>query len=120
FTLDLLGEATISEPEADAYLESYLKLIRGLTPDVNAWSENAVIDRDQFGPIPRVNLSVKLSALISQFLPIDPVGTAEGVKARLRPLLRAAREHDAFIHVDMEHYAFKDLTLEIFQQILME
>ena len=120
FTLDLLGEATISEPEADAYQEAYLNLIKGLTPEVNAWSENVVIDRDQFGPIPRVNLSIKLSALISNFLPIDPAGTAEGVKARLRPLLQAARDHDAYIHFDMEHYAFKDLTLDIFQQVLME
>src|SRR6185369_15785093 len=30
FTLDLLGEAIISEAEADAYQEAYLKLMRGL------------------------------------------------------------------------------------------
>ncbi|MEX0700648.1 MAG: L-glutamate gamma-semialdehyde dehydrogenase [Planctomycetales bacterium] len=120
FTLDLLGEAIISEREADAYQAAYLRLIEGLGPSVNAWTENVAIDRDQFGPIPRVNVSLKLSALYSQFNPIDPEGTAEGVKARLRPLLRAARKHDAYVHVDMEQYAYKDLTLRIFQEVMLE
>ena len=36
------------------------------------------------------------------------------------PILHAARSHGAFIHFDMEQYAFKDLTLRIFRQILEE
>ena len=119
FTLDLLGEAIIGEKEADNYAASYHSLIEGLAPQVNAWPENVQIDRDNFGAIPRVNVSIKLSALYSQFRPVDPVGTAEGVKARLRDILRAARTHDAYVHVDMEHYEFKDLTIEIFKQVLM-
>lgn len=120
FTLDLLGEATTSERDADAYQEAYLRLIDGLSGEVNAWPEVASLDRDHEGPIPRVNVSLKLSALYSQFRPIDPAGTAAAVKKRLRPLLRSARKHDAYIHVDMEQYAYKDLTLEIFKDILME
>src|SRR5258708_24508688 len=92
----------------------------GWTAVVNDWPENFQIDCDNSGPIPRVNLSLKLSALYSQFNPIDPHGTAAGVKARLRPLLRAARECSAYIHIDMEHYAFKDLTLQIFKDVLTE
>jgi RHH-type proline utilization regulon transcriptional repressor/proline dehydrogenase/delta 1-pyrroline-5-carboxylate dehydrogenase len=120
FTLDLLGEAIISEDEADAYKEAYLKLMTGLSATVNEWPENFQIDCDDTGPIPRVNLSLKLSALDSQFNPVDPAGTAATVKSRLRPLFRAARECGAYIHIDMEHYAFKDLTLEIFKDVLLE
>lgn len=120
FTLDLLGEAIVSEPEADAYLQSYLDLIQGLAPVVNAWPENFQLDCDHRGPIPRVNVSVKLSALYSQFNPLDPRRTSEGVKSRLRPLLRMAQEHHAYVHFDMEHYAFKDLTLAIFQEVFSE
>ncbi|MBI3865816.1 MAG: L-glutamate gamma-semialdehyde dehydrogenase, partial [Planctomycetia bacterium] len=120
FTLDLLGEAIISEDEADAYCAAYLKLMTGLTATVNEWPENFQIDCDHLAPIPRVNLSLKLSALFSQFNPIDPQGTGAGVKSLLRTLLAAARECGAYIHVDMEHYAFKDLTLEIFKDVLME
>ncbi len=120
FTLDLLGEAVVSEQEAEAYQQAYLDLIEGLAPQVNQWPEVVQLDRDDHGWIPRCNVSLKLSALYSRFKPIDPEGSAEGVKRRLRPILRAAREHDAYVHVDMEHYAYKDLTLEIFQQVMME
>ena len=51
---------------------------------------------------------------------MDAVGTATAVKERLRPLLRKAREHHAYVHVDMEQYSYKDLTLEIFKQTLLE
>lgn len=120
FTLDLLGEAVVSEPEADAYQQAYLKLLDGMPPVVKHWPQIAQIDRDHEGPIPRVNVSIKLSALCSTFDPIDPEGTTRAVQSRLRPLLRVARERGAYVHVDMEHYAFKDLTLHIFKQTLLE
>jgi RHH-type transcriptional regulator, proline utilization regulon repressor / proline dehydrogenase / delta 1-pyrroline-5-carboxylate dehydrogenase len=120
FTLDILGEAVASEAEADHYLGAYLDLIQGIAPTVNSWPDVPQIDRDTGGNLPRVNVSVKLSALDSQFDPIDPAGTAERVGRRLRVLLRAARDARAFVNVDMESYKTKDLTLAIFQQILAE
>ena len=120
FTLDLLGEAVVSEPEADAYQQAYLKLLDGMPPVVNHWPQVAQLDRDHDGPIPRVNVSIKLSALCSTFDPIDPEGTTRAVQSRLRPLLRVARERGAYVHVDMENYSFKDLTLHIFKETLNE
>ncbi len=120
FTLDVLGEAVTSEAEANRYLQTYLDLIAGIAPTVNAWSEVPQIDRGHFAELPRVNVSVKLSALDSQFDPIDPEGTTRRVAERLRLLLRAARAQRAHLHVDMESYRTKDLTLRIFQQVLME
>ena len=64
FTLDLLGEATISTEESDAYQQHYLKLIAGVAEQVNEWPEDCQIDCDQSGPLPRVNVSLKLSARI--------------------------------------------------------
>jgi RHH-type proline utilization regulon transcriptional repressor/proline dehydrogenase/delta 1-pyrroline-5-carboxylate dehydrogenase len=120
FTVDLLGEATITEAEGEAYQKEYLGLVEGLTRAVNAWPQNDLIDRDPFGPLPRVNVSLKLSSLYSQFDPIDPAGTSRAVRERLRPILRAARQHRAFVNVDMEQYAYKDLTLQIFREVLEE
>lgn len=120
FTLDLLGEAVISEPEAEAYQQSYLRLISELAPRVGAWPDDPLLDRDAHGWIPRCNVSLKLSALTSRFNPLDPAGTTARVQQRLRPILRLARQHDAHVHVDMEHYAFKDLTLRIFQETAQE
>ena len=120
FTLDVLGEAVTSEAEAEKYQQAYIDLIEAIAPTVNGWPEISRIDRDESGPIPRVNVSVKLSALDSQFDAIDPEGTARRVGERLRPLLRVARRHNAHVHIDMESYSAKDLTLAIFQSVLME
>ncbi|MGL4419840.1 MAG: L-glutamate gamma-semialdehyde dehydrogenase [Gemmataceae bacterium] len=120
FTVDLLGEATITEVEADHVQKQYLDLIAGLTREVNQWPEIPAIDRDHAGPIPRVNVSVKLSALFSQFDPIDPEGTSRSVLRRLRPILSAAKATGAFVNFDMEQHSFKDTTLRIFREVLME
>ena len=120
FTLDLLGEAVVSEDEADAYQQAYLNLINELAPLVDNWPHDELLDHDDHGAIPRAQVSLKLSALYSRFKPIDPEGSSEGVKKRLRPIFRAARKRHVHVHVDMEHYAFKDLTLQIFKEICSE
>jgi RHH-type proline utilization regulon transcriptional repressor/proline dehydrogenase/delta 1-pyrroline-5-carboxylate dehydrogenase len=120
FTVDLLGEATITETEAERYQQAYLDLIAGLTQHVNHWPAIPLIDSDHQGPLPRVNVSLKLSSLYSQFDPVDPEGTSRAVRGRLRPILRAARRSHAFVNVDMEQYAYKDLTLRIVRKVLEE
>jgi len=120
FTIDLLGEAAITELESDRYRDEYLSLIDGLCPEVNAWPEMPLIDRDDVGPIPRVNISVKFSSLYSQFDPIDPEGTSRAVLKRLRPILRLARHYGAFVNIDMEQHSFKDVTLKIFRDVFAD
>ncbi len=120
FTVDLLGEATITEKEAEKSQQDYLDLIEGLSEEVNAWPPSDLIDRDQRGPLPRVNVSIKLSSLFSQFDPMAAEHTSAVVRERLRPILRAALKHRAFVNFDMEQYAFKDLTIRIFEEILSE
>jgi RHH-type proline utilization regulon transcriptional repressor/proline dehydrogenase/delta 1-pyrroline-5-carboxylate dehydrogenase len=120
FTADLLGEAVISEPEAEVYQKTCMDLLQGLAGPLSAEPENPRIDRDEHGPIARVNLSLKLTSLTAQFDAITAEKTAERVGSRLRPILRKARSLGAYVHVDMEQYAHKDLTLAIFKAILLE
>ncbi|HMC87965.1 MAG TPA: proline dehydrogenase family protein, partial [Gemmataceae bacterium] len=120
FTVDLLGEATVTEAEAERYQAEYFHLIEGLSRHVNGWESVDLIDRDHQGPLPRVNVSVKLSSLYSQFDPLDPEGTSRAVRTRLRPILLAARRSHVFVNVDMEQFAYKDLTLRVFREILEE
>ncbi|MCI0360484.1 MAG: L-glutamate gamma-semialdehyde dehydrogenase [Planctomycetaceae bacterium] len=120
FTLDILGEAVISDREAERYFRAYMDLLEAIAPAVDSWPDDPLIDTDDRGPIPRVNLSIKLSALDSQFDPIDPAGTLARVGGRLGELFRAARRLRAFINVDMESYEKKALTLHIFKAILDE
>ncbi len=120
FTADLLGEAVISEHEADSYQQTCLELLKGLAGPLNAAPEIATIDRDHDGPIPRVNLSLKLTSLTTQFDALHAETTTQRVLNRLRPILRTAREVGAFVNVDMEQYAHKDLTYAIFRQVFEE
>lgn len=120
FTLDILGEAVLTEPEAEQHFRDYLALLENLAPQIARWPADPLIDQDDRGPIPRLNLSIKLSALDSQFDAIDPAGTLARVGGRLRELFRAAKRLGAFINVDMESYEKKSLTLHIFRTILSE
>ncbi|MCE9528570.1 MAG: L-glutamate gamma-semialdehyde dehydrogenase [Planctomycetales bacterium] len=120
FTLDILGEAVISDSEAEKYFRAYLELLEAITPEVQSWQADSLIDQDDRGEIPRVNLSVKLSALDSQFDALDHEGTTRRAGERLQELFRAARRLGAFINVDMESYDKKGLTLHIFKTVLSE
>ncbi len=120
FTVDILGEATLSEAEAASYQQRYLDLVEGLAARAAAWEAVPLVDEGPAGPVSRVNVSVKLTALYSQCDPIDPEGSAAAIQERLRPILRAARRAGAHVTVDMEHHDVKDLTLRTFQELLLE
>ncbi|AFY95997.1 L-glutamate gamma-semialdehyde dehydrogenase [Chamaesiphon minutus] len=120
FTMDLLGEAVISEVEAEGYLDRYLTMMENLAARARNWPTIAEIDRSELGSLDRVQVSVKLSAFYSQFDPLDPVMTTEKVSEPVRRLLRKAQAIGCGIHFDMEQYEFKSLTLQILKQVLME
>ncbi|MEH2244695.1 L-glutamate gamma-semialdehyde dehydrogenase [Nostoc sp.] len=120
FTIDLLGEAVITEPEAQSYLERYLELIQQLVEASKNWTAIPAIDEADGEPIPKVQVSVKLTAFYSQFDPLDAKGSEERVSDRIRILLRRAKELGASVHFDMEQYAYKDITLSILKKLLLE
>src|SRR5690606_7034104 len=117
FTVDVLGEATLSEAEADVYQQRYRELLEAMAERARRWPDIDQVDRAPWGPLPKVNVSVKLSALYSQIDPVDPRGSAREVIARLRPIVELARNVGAHIQIDMEDYRLKDLTFDIFFRI---
>src|SRR5260370_9068352 len=117
FTVDVLGEAVVSEAEADEYAALYGDLLEKLARETRDWTDPLGKNADLF---PVVNLSVKISALYSQLSPADPADAIAHLSAKLQPLLRRARELGAFINFDMESYALKNTPLELFKTILTE
>lgn len=119
FTVDVLGEAVVSEAEADQYAQRYLDLMDALGRDISSWKlcDSNAAPR---GPLPPLNLSVKVSALYSQIHPTDPDTAIERISGRLRPILRKAKQLGAFVNLDMESYALKDLTLRLFRTVFGE
>ena len=120
FTADILGETVLSESEAVKYQERYLQLIARLADAAETWIDVAQLDSDGRGPIPKINVSVKISALYSQIHAAAPEEAIGQLGARLRPILRLAKERGVFINFDMEHHGLKDVTLDLFKRILGE
>jgi RHH-type proline utilization regulon transcriptional repressor/proline dehydrogenase/delta 1-pyrroline-5-carboxylate dehydrogenase len=119
-SLDLLGEEVLSDREAAEHANRYLSLIDFLALRVNGWASNPILDRDDAGPIPRLDVSLKVSSFYSQLDPVDWEGSIEHATRGLIPLFQAAQKGFASITLDMEHYYLKDLTLAIFKRILEE
>src|SRR5205085_5319808 len=114
FTLDLVGEVTVSQLEAVRMLERYEALIADLAAATAGWPEIARIDRDDRGPVARVNVSVKPSSLYAPFDPLD-AETELVVGKRLQRLFRLAAGVDAAISLEMEQRALKDRSQAIFR-----
>jgi len=120
FTLDVLGETVITDQAAREHQAAYIELIEKLAESAPLWRPAPLLDEAPFGKLPRVNISIKLSAIVPRFDPVDVASTEKLVLDRLRPILRAGRDRGVFVNVDMEHYAVKDLTLALFKSVLME
>ncbi len=70
-----------------------------------------------WGHAPRVNVSVKPSALYSQADPADFEGSVTGILARLKPVHRKVIELGGYLCVDMEMRRLKNITLGAFRRL---
>lgn len=120
WSVDLLGEATISEREADQCRDHCLDALAVLGRASAEWPPTPLLEQDHLGPIPRVQLSLKISALSSRLDPIDPEGSYRSVANRLRPLVDLAAALPAGLIFDMEQAETKDLLLAIFKRLFAE
>src|SRR4029453_4948112 len=117
FTVDLLGEAVVSETEGDEYWARCLDLLETLAQETRGWADPIGRNSDLF---PVVNVSIKISALYSQISPADPADAIAHLAPKLLSILRPARERGAFTNFDMESYAHKNVTLELFKEIFTD
>ncbi len=106
FSIDLLGEAVVSDKEALEYTGRYLGLLDFIHESL----------LDEAGP----DVSFKVSSLYSQLDPRDWEGSLARTKENLRPILRKAKALGISVTFDMEQYYYKDLTIAIFKSILEE
>src|SRR5947208_1651177 len=120
FVVDLLGEKTVTEAEADRYAARVEELVSSLLERSANRAPDDALEHDDIGRLPRVQVSIKPTALASQFGPLTREQGLEQAKARLRPILRMAAERGALVWFDMEHYDVKDLTLQLFRELLDE
>jgi len=121
FTADLLGEAVVSEKEAEGYLERYLALLETLDDVQKTWepldAETGDLD---WGCVPKINVSIKPSAMYSQMNARAFDYSVGRAKERLRPIFRKAVAARAHVCLDMENNDLKNLTLAIYRSLLEE
>ena len=101
-SFDAVGEAVLTEAEAERYLQRNLELI----------------DWQMTGGARRPHLSIKLSAFTSRADPIDLDGSRERIMKRLGRLMPRVLATRACLTIDMEQVEFKPLILEVFQHLL--
>ncbi|HWC27886.1 MAG TPA: proline dehydrogenase family protein [Solirubrobacteraceae bacterium] len=119
-SVDLLGEATVTAEEADRYAQRCADALGTLAAAYARLDEQPVLEHDSVGPLPRANLSVKVSALTPLLRPEAPERGQRDAAPRLRDLLRRAQELGAHLHIDMESLDTREAVLELVLELLAE
>ena len=117
-TVDLLGEATVTPHEGAVYAERCLEAMRTLHAAAEEWPRRPLLEQDAVGALPRVNLSVKVTALTPLVRPQAPERARDDARIRLLELLRAARSLGSHLHIDMESFDSHELILELVLELL--
>lgn len=107
FSVDLLGEETLSKMESEAYARKYIGLIDFLVPETRRWKG---------AQAPQFDISIKVSSFDSQIDPVDWEGSIGRVRKNLRPVLAKAQREGVSVCFDMEQYYYKDLVIGIFKE----
>ncbi len=119
-SVDLLGEATVTAGEADRYAARCAEALDALAAVYEGFDEQPALERDTLGPLPRANLSVKVSALTPLLRPEAPERGQRDAAPRLRELLRRAHRLGAHLHIDMESLDSREAVLELVLELLAE
>lgn len=120
FTLDILGESVLSDDEAALYQKKYFDLIERMGELQQKWKPHPLLDQTALGSIPPVNLSIKISSLDCRMDPMAFESSLQRLIERIEPILQAAVKKNIFINFDMEQFALKDLTRELFRRLILK
>jgi len=113
-TLDLLGEATISEADALSYQKKYLDLIVNL--------ERIFKDKSHpdFNQTPLKNISLKISAFDPHIRPSDFNGSVKRLKSKILPIMLEARQNKVFVNFDLEQWKYHSILYRLLEEFFKE
>ena len=118
FSVDILGEAAVSEMEAEEYQHRYLELLDTLASAAAAWPALAPGEGGlDWGHAPMINLALKPTSFFSRAAPMDFDRSVEAIYRRLLPLARRAKEIGAFLYIDMEQHRYKEMTIAVYRRL---
>ncbi|MFQ5699741.1 MAG: proline dehydrogenase family protein, partial [Myxococcota bacterium] len=117
-TVDLLGEAALSEAECDHYQRAYERLIEILACETRRWPEREKLERTGRTALPRAHVSVKVSSLYWKLDPVCHEASVGALVERLVPLFRLAARLGVSVNLDLEQHAIVGITRDAFRRAL--
>ncbi len=109
YSFDMLGEAALSQADADKYFAAYMDAINTLGKHTTTNSETALFDNP--------GISIKLSALHPRYEYSKRDFIVAEVSAKLLQLAQAAKQANINMTIDAEEADRLDLSLDIFEQV---
>jgi len=109
YSYDMLGEAALTEADAQRYLAAYRHAIDAIG---QASAGRGIHE----GP----GISIKLSALHPRYLRAQRRRVLDELYPRLRELATMARAHDIGLNIDAEEAERLDLSLDLLERLCME
>jgi len=121
--VDLLGEATLSEEEAETYVNTYLEILDAMKVEQERWKGLTGKGGDpklDWGHAPKINIAVKPTALFCLANPQDYEGSVSAIIERARRILKKVIEVQGYLCIDMESYKHKEIILEVYRRLRLE
>ncbi len=120
--VDVLGEATLSDLEAEEYVSTYLELLDAMEKEQGSWEGLTTKSKESsdWGHAPKINVAIKPTATFCLANPQDFEGSVVGILEQARRICKRAVEMNAFFCIDMESYKHKDITIEVYRRLKLE
>jgi RHH-type proline utilization regulon transcriptional repressor/proline dehydrogenase/delta 1-pyrroline-5-carboxylate dehydrogenase len=121
--VDVLGEATLTEQEADEYVATYLEVLESLKKEQSSWKGlpgNGGDSNLDWGHAPKINVAVKPTALFALANPQDFEGSVEAMLTQLRRIAAQVVALNGFLCIDMESYKHKAIIIELYKRLKLE
>lgn len=116
FTVDLLGEYSVSTEESLAYLDRYIEAIREISRASKSWKPKWQIQNHQGTKI-MSNVSVKLTAMYSQCSPLNFDKSVDVLSKRLAKIITTAKENKVQIYIDAEDTTNNPIIYAVFKKV---
>ena len=117
FTVDLLGEFSVSEKEALQYVDRYTEALDAFGKAMPQWEEAKPLVAGHPGETTPICISVKLTALYSQCSILNFDRTVEVLSERLSQIVRSAKRLGALIYIDAEDCGNNPMVYATYKQV---
>lgn len=120
FTVDLLGEYSVSENEAINYTNRYLEVLDSLQSEIKNLGKHAPIVENHPTDSSAICISVKLSALYSQISVLNEERSIQVLSERLSKIVMKAQSINAQVYCDAEDTGFNPVIYKTFKYVFGE